>query len=287
MKRMGKRIELSKRLKLAASFVEPGAVVADVGTDHGYVPIWLVQEGVAAGGIAMDVNPGPLERAAAHIGACGLTDRIQTRLGDGLSALSDGEADTVMIAGMGGPLITRILTDGLETAWGMKRLILSPQSEIRSVREFLERQGFVIEDEAMTEEDGKYYTVICARSAGGYVEEGTGYIEEGTENKAFEVRAEGAGPMDGRKMPGTDADESANQRKRLEWKYGKCLLEQKNPVLLEFLEKERKKYRQVLERLNSADGEHGAGYLKRQARKKEVEEELALIEEAMSGYFGN
>ena len=66
---MGKKIELSKRLKLVASFVEPGAVVADVGTDHGYVPIWLVQEEVAAGGIAMDVNQGPLERAKAHIEA--------------------------------------------------------------------------------------------------------------------------------------------------------------------------------------------------------------------------
>ena len=145
---MGKKIELSKRLKLVASFVEPGAVVADVGTDHGYVPIWLVQEEVAAGGFAMDVNQGPLERAKAHIAACGLTDRIQVRLGDGLSALSDEEADTVIIAGMGGPLIVRILTEGLETARRMKRLILSPQSELPSVREFLERQGFVTEDEA-------------------------------------------------------------------------------------------------------------------------------------------
>ena len=277
---MGKQIGLSERLKLVASFVEPGAVVADVGTDHGYVPIWLVQEGVAVGGIAMDVKPGPLERAAAHIVACGLTDRIQTRLGDGLSALSDGEVDTVIIAGMGGPLITRILTDGLETARKMKRLILSPQSEIWIVREFLDRQGFIIEDEGMTEEDGKYYTVIRARF-------GSEYIEEGTENKASEVRTEENGRMDGMAMPSADENESVNQRKRLEWKYGKCLLEQKNPVLLEFLEKEREKYRQVLERLNSADGKHGAGNLRRQARKKEVEEELALIEEAMFGYFGN
>ena len=244
---MGKKIELSKRLKLVTSFVEPGAVVADVGTDHGYVPIWLVQEEVAAGGFAMDVNQGPLERAKAHIAACGLTDRIQVRLGDGLSALSDEEADTVIIAGMGGPLIVRILTEGLETARRMKRLILSPQSELPSVREFLERQGFVTEDEAMTEEDGKYYTVICARFEGGYIEDGTFCI---------------------------------NERKRLEWKYGKCLLEQRDPVLRAFLEKERQKYRKVLDRLGSADDETSAGSLGRQARKKEVEEELDLIEMA-------
>ena len=180
---MGKKIELSKRLKLVASFVEPGALVADVGTDHGYVPIWLVQEGVAAGGIAMDVNQGPLERAKAHIAACGLSGRIQVRLGDGLSALSGEEADTVIIAGMGGPLIVRILTEGLETARRMKRLILSPQSEIWSVRAFLERNGFVIEDDAMTEEDGKYYTVICARSAGGYIGDGTFCVSRSEERR--------------------------------------------------------------------------------------------------------
>ncbi len=249
---MGKRIELSKRLRLVASFVEPGAAAADVGTDHGYVPIWLVQEGVAAVCIAMDVNPGPLERAREHIAACGLTDRIQTRLSDGLSALSGEEVDTVIIAGMGGPLMVRILTEGLETARRMKRLILSPQSEIWSVRAFLERNGFVIEDEAMTEEDGKYYTVICARSAGGYIGDGTFCVSE---------------------------------RKRLEWKYGKCLLERKDPVLTEFLKKEREKYRQVLNRLDCVDYENaghknGGDSPGRQARKNEVEEELALIERA-------
>lgn len=244
---MGKKIELSKRLKLVASFVEPGALVADVGTDHGYVPIWLVQEGVAAGGIAMDVNQGPLERAKAHIAACGLSGRIQVRLGDGLSALSGEEADTVIIAGMGGPLIVRILTEGLETARRMKRLILSPQSEIWSVRAFLERNGFVIEDDAMTEEDGKYYTVICARSAGGYIGDGTFCVSE---------------------------------RKRLEWKYGKCLLERKDPVLKVFLEQERQKYRKVLDRLDNAEDENDSGSLGRQARKKKVEDEIALIERA-------
>lgn len=244
---MGKKIELSKRLKLVASFVEPGALVADVGTDHGYVPIWLVQEGVAAGGIAMDVNQGPLERAKAHIAACGLSGRIQVRLGDGLSALSGEEADTVIIAGMGGPPIVRILTEGLETARRMKRLILSPQSELWSVRAFLERNGFVIEDDAMTEEDGKYYTVICARSAGGYIGDGTFCVSE---------------------------------RKRLEWKYGKCLLERKDPVLKVFLEQERQKYRKVLDRLDNARDENDSGSLGRQARKKEVEDEIALIERA-------
>ena len=238
---------MSKRLQNILAMVPGAECAADVGTDHGYVPIWLVQEGVAAGGIAMDVNQGPLERAKAHIAACGLSGRIQVRLGDGLSALSGEEADTVIIAGMGGPLIVRILTEGLETARRMKRLILSPQSEIWSVRAFLERNGFVIEDDAMTEEDGKYYTVICARSAGGYIGDGTFCVSE---------------------------------RKRLEWKYGKCLLERKDPVLKVFLEQERQKYRKVLDRLDNAEDENDSGSLGRQARKKEVEDESALIERA-------
>lgn len=270
---MRKRIELSKRLKLITSFVEDGAVVADVGTDHGYVPIWLVEEGVAAGGIAMDVNPGPLERAQCHIAARGLTDRIRTRLGDGLSALSPKEADTVIIAGMGGPLMVRILSEGLETARRMKRLILSPQSEIWSVREFLERQGFAVEDEAMTEEDGKYYTVICARFGGGYI----GY---GTEKKAFWDKGEEAGEENSGYQPSGNGDVHISAGKRLEWKYGKCLLEKRDPVLKAFLEKERRKYRQVLDRLDVADDENGADGSGRQARKKEVEMELELIERA-------
>ena len=109
-----KTVKLSARLAAVAALVEPGSRVADVGTDHGYIPIYLVQTGIADRAIAMDVRSGPLERARAHVDRLppGCRERIETRLSDGLKALSPGEADTVVIAGMGGELMIRILDEG-------------------------------------------------------------------------------------------------------------------------------------------------------------------------------
>ena len=98
-------MELSKRLKAVAGLVTEGASVADIGTDHGYVPIWLIQSGKASRVIAMDVNEGPLERARGHIRSKRLENVIFTRKSDGLQALHTGEADTMIAAGMGGGLV--------------------------------------------------------------------------------------------------------------------------------------------------------------------------------------
>ena len=91
-----KTVKLSARLAAVAALVEPGSRVADVGTDHGYIPIYLVQTGIADRALAMDVRPGPLERARAHVDRLSpeCRERIETRLSDGLKALSPGEADT-------------------------------------------------------------------------------------------------------------------------------------------------------------------------------------------------
>ena len=99
---MRTEVKLSKRLERIASFVQPGSRVADIGTDHGYVPIWLVQKGVCPSALAMDVRKGPLERAEEHVEEVGLSGKIELRLSDGLAKLKAGEADTVGIAGMGG-----------------------------------------------------------------------------------------------------------------------------------------------------------------------------------------
>ena len=115
-----KTVKLSARLAAVAALVEPGSRVADVGTDHGYIPIYLVQTGIADRAIAMDVRSGPLERARAHVDRLppGCRERIETRLSDGLKALSPGEADTVVIAGMGGELMIRILDEGRHSPGG-------------------------------------------------------------------------------------------------------------------------------------------------------------------------
>lgn len=155
-------MQLSDRLIKIASMVGSGLVVADVGTDHGYVPIALAGEKKSPRVIAMDVNRGPLKRAADNIEAAGLSDFIELRLGDGLEKLKPGEAECIVVAGMGGLLIKRILTDGIKAVASSKELVLSPQSDIMEVRRFIADNGFMISEEAMLIEEGKYYTVIKA-----------------------------------------------------------------------------------------------------------------------------
>lgn len=145
---------------MVASQVKPGSRVADIGTDHGFVPIALVEEGRAVHAIAMDVRTGPLSRAKEHIKEHGLEAQIETRLSDGLRQLKPGEADTVLIAGMGGALMTRILEDGRHMWDSVADWVLSPQSEYSIFRHFLQEQGFFIMDENMLCEEGKYYTVM-------------------------------------------------------------------------------------------------------------------------------
>ncbi len=155
-------MKLSHRLMTIASFVRKGSKIADIGTDHGYIPIYLVKEGISPSALAMDVRKGPLERAEHHVLDYGLGDKIKVRLSDGLMKLKPGEADTIVIAGMGGELIVRILEEGRHVWESAERLILSPQSEIGSVRHYLEENGFTILRETMVKDEGKYYTVIEA-----------------------------------------------------------------------------------------------------------------------------
>ena len=134
-------MELSKRLAAIAAMAEPGDRLADIGTDHGYLPIYLVEQNIAPSAIAMDVVEGPLARAFAHVREHGLEEKIVLRKSDGFEKLLPGEADAAVIAGMGGPLMIRILEEGKKTAESLKYLILSPQSDIPAVRRYLKSGG--------------------------------------------------------------------------------------------------------------------------------------------------
>ena len=158
-------VRISDRLRIVAHMCDKGAVVADIGTDHGYLPIYLVQEGIAPSAIAMDLRKGPLEKAKKHICDNCLEDRIQTRLSDGLEKLSKNEADIITICGMGGRLIADIVTKGKDVITQNTILVVSPQSEVGEFRHFLVSQGFEIEDEQMLKEDGKYYFIIKCRKS--------------------------------------------------------------------------------------------------------------------------
>lgn len=160
-------VVLSKRMETVVGMVYPvdsnanTFVVADVGCDHAYVSIALIERNIANSVIAMDVRKGPLEIASKNVKQYQMTDKIDLRLGDGLERLSPGEADAVIIAGMGGLLVKSILERGLSKEQ-RPVLILQPQSDLYEVRKYLQDIGYSIEREKMLIDEGKYYTVIRA-----------------------------------------------------------------------------------------------------------------------------
>ncbi|MGN0341426.1 MAG: tRNA (adenine(22)-N(1))-methyltransferase [Roseburia sp.] len=151
---------LSKRMQAVADMVSPCAAMADIGTDHGYVPIYLLEQGRVERAIAMDINRGPLMRAEKHIQDAGLCGYIETRQSDGLERLMPGEVSCVTIAGMGGGLMIRILSSGQAVTEQLSQLILQPQSEIPAVRNFVQQAGWKIVEEEMLSEEGKYYMMM-------------------------------------------------------------------------------------------------------------------------------
>ena len=155
-------MELSKRLMSVASMVTPGSKVADIGCDHGFVSIYLVEKEICPRVIAMDVNEGPLLRAKEHVSEHGLDKRIDIRLSDGIDKLLEKEADSIFIAGMGGRLVIKILSDHFDKVKDLKEIILQPQSELHLVRNFLAKQGLTIVQEDMVEEAGKFYPCMKA-----------------------------------------------------------------------------------------------------------------------------
>ena len=152
---------LSKRLKAVADMVTEGNIAADIGTDHGYVPIYLIKNNISKKAYALDINEGPLKMAAKNIRLEGLSDKITTVLSDGMEQLKDNMAESVIIAGMGGDLIVDILSRGSRIK-GIKELVLSPHKRIDLVRKFLSQNCWEIIKEDMVMDGGKYYTIIKA-----------------------------------------------------------------------------------------------------------------------------
>lgn len=256
-------MELSKRMQAVTDMVTAGNTAADVGCDHGYVSIALIRQQICPHVIAMDINEGPLERAAAHIEQYGMTDYIETRLSDGVSALKAGEADTLICAGMGGRLILHILEQGREVTSLMKEWILQPQSEIALVRAYIRKQGYTICDERMICEEGKYYPVIkvCL----------TDLIPLSNRLPVMDQI-----PFSDR-IPEENADNIAD-------KFGPILLQKKDAVLYEYLIWQQAKYETILETLRHEEAENG-GNARKQERIGQIEEELRSIRTAQGGFY--
>lgn len=153
--------KLSKRLETVASFVPTGAVVADIGSDHAYLPCYLVHKGIAARAVAGEVVQGPYDSAVRQVRTEGLTEKITVRLADGLAAIEETDHVTaITIAGMGGPLIVSILEKHPQALKNVTRLILQPNIHAKAIREWALAHGWALQDEVILEEDGKVYEVL-------------------------------------------------------------------------------------------------------------------------------
>lgn len=157
-----KQPNLKGRLSLCARYVREGSRLADIGTDHGYLPIALCASGRCPRAVACDINPLPLKSARENIARNDLSGRIETRLGDGLEPVKADEADDIVIAGMGGELIAAIIAACAWAKDGGKRFILQPMTRHEALIRWLYANGYRIIEQGAVSDGGKYYTVIAA-----------------------------------------------------------------------------------------------------------------------------
>lgn len=263
-------MELGKRLTKVADLILLAEVLADVGCDHGYLSIYLVEKKRCQHVIAMDINKGPLQKAGENIHKFGYGDYIETRLSNGLDKLKAGEAEGFVCAGMGGPLALEILWNDRDKVKDMKQIVLQPQSELWLVRRTLKKWGFIIEQEDIALEDGKYYFMMRIRPGE------ASCMEEPpeTESSLFDEKPETGADEDDIYMISEEAMEN--------WTYelfAKELLEAKNPLLKEYIRKEEKRLLDVYKTLCRQEDS-----AKCRERMETVEKELAIHQWALSQY---
>ena len=153
-------MKLSPRLLAIARLIPPGSRVADVGTDHGHLPVWLIEEGRSPFVVATDVVPGPLAAAKRSAARAGITAGLHFRLADGLAGVSPEEVDTVVIAGMGGETVWGIIERAPWLKGGAHRMILQPQSKLPELIDALAADGYRVLDQHLAAEAGKIYTIL-------------------------------------------------------------------------------------------------------------------------------
>lgn len=251
--------KLSKRLEAVANFVFiKNGCIADIGTDHGYLPVYLVQSGQCSRAVAMDVKPGPLERARQHIAQNQLEQLIQVRLSNGFSALKRREADSAVIAGMGGMSVIQILENGLAQLSDIKELVIGAQSDLAKVRKFLYRHRLYIDREELVYEDGKFYPILHASwEKPAYQQDGRYIVfQEELKNKLPDIEL-------------------------LYWalgQYGEYLLYQRHPVFRQMLERDAAVKCQILDSLGKTQQE------KNPERRQELERQQKGISAFLAFY---
>ncbi|MEG1312379.1 MAG: class I SAM-dependent methyltransferase [Romboutsia sp.] len=208
-------MKLTDRLLKIASLVTKGKRVADIGTDHGYIPVYLLNKGYIDFAILADVNKGPLENARGEVKHNKLLNNVDLRLGSGIEVLEVGEVDEVIIAGMGGILISELLEAKSEVAHSVDKLILQPMQAQDELRKYLLNNGYEILDEVLVKEDFRIYEIIITKYTGN----------------------------------NTLLDDE------IYYKIGKKLIDNKDILLNEFIDKRIFKYKSIIEKLEGKSGE--------------------------------
>ncbi|MBS5788306.1 MAG: SAM-dependent methyltransferase [Clostridioides difficile] len=208
-------MKLTSRLETIASLVTKGSKVADIGTDHGYIPVHLLKNNIVPFAILADINKGPLDNGKRFVKWNNLLDKVDFRLGSGIDVLHQGEVDEVIIAGMGGILISDILENKKEVAHRLKKLILQPMQAQNKLRMYLLENGYEIIDEVLVREDFRIYEIIVAEYTGKYSE---------VENEIY-------------------------------FEVGEKLVQKRDPLLKDFVDKKLKSYKDVLDHLENIDSE--------------------------------
>ena len=250
-------MNLSKRLIAAVDMVSEGFAVLDVGCDHAYTSIELVRR-KSPFAVASDVRPGPLKAAREHIADAGFEDKVTTVLADGvprniISLLPESIPASLVITGMGGMLIIKILSEAAGLLKRFDELILSPQSDIYAVRKYLAERSYVFIDEAEILEDGKFYTLMKVHLR-----------KDDERDKSTEVDSQ----MDSLAVKLSDA----------ELTYGPCLLRKKDETLKAYLNKRRNVLTDIKEKLIES------GRCADDTRIREIDEEVRVIDEAERYY---
>ena len=229
-------MKLSNRLFEIASLVTKNKRIADIGTDHGYIPAYLLKNNYIEYAILADINKGPLENAKKEIEYNNLQDKVSLRLGSGLEILQVNEVDEVIIAGMGGVLISEILEKRKNVAKSLERLILQPMQSQEELRKYLLNNGYEILDEVLVKEDFRIYEIIVAK-----------YTSKNT-----------------------------NIDDKIYYEVGKKLIENKDPLLNEFIDKKIFMYNSILKKLEGKTGEEINKKVKISAEKISKLEKLKI-----------
>ena len=238
---MKKRKRIPKRMLAIANLVDNSKVLADVGCDHAYISINLLEKGKVDRIIASDLREGPLNIAKDNIKLEGFEERIETRLCAGLCGYEAGEVDTILISGMGGMLVKEILSESIDVVRRADTLILEPQSDLRVVRAYLKDIGFEIIDEDMLNEGGKYYQIMKAVKSKARIE---------------------------------DCDELGAMAEN---EFGPILIKKKHPVLLEFLKKRKNHFERLLQNKSFLTSQSATN----NDRIAIIENELNMVKEAL------